>query len=106
MEGKIIFKDERLKESFEELQKYDMMLYEELQKSFSEITRDIYCGRNVIKKLIPKTLVQKYGINNLWIYNLRSGWRLIYSVTNDEVNILALVLDWMNHKDYERLFKF
>jgi hypothetical protein len=58
------------------------------------------------KKLIPKILVQRYEINNLWIYNLRSGWRLLYSVTNDEINVLALVLDWMNHKEYERLFGF
>lgn len=61
---------------------------------------------NVKKELIPKELIQKYGINNLWIYNLRKDWRLIYSVGKDEIELVAVILDWMNHKDYEHLFKF
>ena len=52
-------------------------------------------------------IFDKYGIENLWIYNLRSGWRLVYSVSSpDKIEILAVVLDWMDHKDYERLFNF
>ena len=43
---------------------------------------------------------------NLWIYNLRKDWRLLYSIGRDEIEVLAVILDWMNHKDYERLFKF
>jgi len=72
----------------------------------NDICKNYSVGRNVRKKLIPKSLIQKYGINNLWIYNLRKDWRLLYSVEGGEVEILAVVLDWMNHKDYEKLFKF
>jgi len=25
---------------------------------------------------------------------------------SEEVQIIAIILDWMNHKDYEKLFKF
>jgi hypothetical protein len=46
-------------------------------------------------------------LNNLWIYNLLDGWRMLYVLTpSEEVQIIAVVLDWMNHKDYEKLFKF
>ena len=72
-----------------------------------KISENVFCCRNVKKKLIPKRLIQKYRINNLWVYNLRKGWRLLYSVINpNKVEVLALILDWMSHKDYERLFKF
>ena len=80
--------------------------YNELERAFKEISENVYRGRNVKKKLIPKTLIQKYGLNNLWVYNLSSGWRLIYSAGNNEIEVLAIVLDWMSHKDYEKLFNF
>jgi len=107
MEGEVKFSDEKLKRAFKILQKIDKDLYDQIDKATDEISKNIFCGRNVKKKLIPKQLIQKYLINNLWIYNLRSGWRLLYSVTSpDKVQILAIVLNWMSHKDYERLFKF
>jgi len=107
MEGEVKFTELKLKKAFEDLDKIDKDLYDQINKAIGEISKDVFCGRNVKKKLIPKLLIQKYGLNNLWIYSLRSGWRLLYSVTSpDKVQIIAVVLDWMNHKDYERLFKF
>lgn len=107
MEGIVKFSDSGLKKAFEILKEKDIDLYFQIDKAVSEIRKNVFCGRNVKKKLIPKSLIQKYEINNLWIYNLRSGWRLFYSVSSpDKIQILAIVLDWMSHKDYERLFKF
>ena len=107
MEGTVKFADEKLMEAFESLKEIDKELYDQIDKATDEISKNVFCGRNVKKKLIPRELINKYGFNNLWIYNLRSGWRLLYSVTSpDKIQILAIVLDWMAHKDYERLFKF
>mgnify|MGYP001603398148 FL=1 len=107
MEGIVKFGDEKLKEAFEDLKDIDKDLYEQIDKATDEISKNVFCGRNVKKKLIPKEIVHKHGLDNLWIYNLRSGWRLLYSVTSpDRIQVLAIVLDWMNHKDYERLFNF
>lgn len=107
MEGVVKFSDLKLKEAFENLKESDIELYNQIDKATDEIMKNVFCGRNVKKELIPKDLKKKYEIDNLWIYNLRSGWRLLYSVTSpDKVEILAIVLDWMDHKDYERLFGF
>jgi mRNA-degrading endonuclease RelE of RelBE toxin-antitoxin system len=107
MEGVIKFKDKNLREAFKILKEIDKDLYNQIDKATDEINKNVFCGRNVKKKLIPKEFYRKYGIDNLWIYNLRSGWRLLYSVSSpDKFEILAVVLDWMNHKDYERLFNF
>lgn len=106
-EGEIRFGDINLKEAFESLKEKDKEFYGEVEKALEDISKNVFCGRNVKKALIPKTLIQKYGIDNLWIYNLRDGWRLLYSIaTPDKIEILAIILDWMSHKDYERLFNF
>ena len=106
MESRVIFADEELRKTFENLKSDDERLYKEIEEALKTIKQNAFFGRNVKKKLIPKELIQKYGVDNLWIYNLRKDWRLLYTITNNEVEILAIVLDWMNHKDYERLFKF
>lgn len=107
MEGIVKFRDDKLKESFEILKENDRDLYNQIDKATNEIKQNVFCGRNVKKKLIPREFSRKHNIDNLWIYNLRSGWRLLYSVSSpDRVEVLAIVLDWMSHKDYERLFNF
>ena len=106
MEARIRFVDESLKKAFDDLKRDDPRLYKEVGKALSEIHSSAFCGRNVKKELIPKVLIQKYNIKNLWIYNLRKDWRLLYTIGSEEVGVLAIILDWMDHKDYERLFGF
>ena len=103
---KVVFVDSKLEESFSNLSDEDS-LKKSLRKAIINMQENAFCGRNVKKKLIPRRLIEKYKIDNLWIYNLPDAWRLIYSVTPTEnIKIIAAVLDWMNHKDYERLFNF
>jgi hypothetical protein len=55
---------------------------------------------------MPKEYIKKYGIENLWKYNLPNAWRLLYSVARDEVMVISIVLEWLPHKKYERRFKY
>ena len=104
--NKAKFIDRSLEEAFNAIDNSDPTK-KALIRAIRDIKENCHCGRNVRKKLIPKRLIEKYRINNLWIYNLPSAWRLLYSLTtSEEVKLVAVVLDWMNHKDYERLFKF
>jgi Txe/YoeB family toxin of Txe-Axe toxin-antitoxin module len=106
VESKVVFGDVELKESFKELEKTDPRLFKEIEKALEDISRNAFCGRNVKKYLIPTSIKHKWNVDNLWIYNLRKDWRLLYVITPGEIEIIAVVLDWMNHKDYERLFGF
>ena len=102
----IRFVEKNLEKAFNSLKEKDP-IKKALINAIKNIQENCYYGRNVKKKLIPKKLIKKYKINNLWIYNLPSAWRLLYSLTTSgEVELIAVILDWMNHKDYERLFKF
>jgi len=102
---KVVFVESNLEKSFNELKDADP-LKKGIIKAIREVQENSFAGRNVKKDLIPKEIIKKYNINNLWIYNLPNGWRMLYVLTSSEIRIIAVILEWMNHKDYERLFKF
>lgn len=103
---KVVFVDDGLEKSFNELSEKDP-LKKAIIRAIQHIQGNAFVGRNVRKKLIPQKLIEKYKIDNLWIYNLPESWRLLYSITPSErIEIVAAILDWMDHKDYERLFNF
>lgn len=103
---KVVFVDQELEDSFNELSDSDP-IKKGIIRAVGAIQENFSCGRNVKKELIPKKLIDKYNLNNLWIYDLPNGWRLLYSITSGgQIEIIAALLNWMNHKDYERLFGF
>ena len=70
-----------------------------------EIEQNDFCGMQIQKDLFPKEYL-KYKIDNLWKYDLSRWWRIIYSVVDGEVILVSLVLEWFDHKEYERRFKY
>jgi len=103
---KVVFVDTDLENSFNDMPENDP-IKRGIIRAIRMIQENFSCGRNVKKELIPKKLVDKYSITNLWIYDLPNGWRLLYSMApGGEIEIIAAILDWMDHKDYERLFGF
>jgi len=107
--SKITFAEDKLKKAFEKLKDgktEDTKLYEFLVRAFKDIEENAFCGIRISKKLIPKEYKQKYGIDNLWKYNLPNAWRLIYSVGKQELIIVGIVLEWLDHKEYDRKFGY
>lgn len=109
MKSIVHFGDEKLKMTFEGLKDSkteDQMLYKWISRAIDDLGENAFCGIQIPKKLIPKVYTDKYGIDNLWKYDLPKGWRLIYSVANDEVRILSIILEWFDHKEYEKRFNY
>jgi Txe/YoeB family toxin of Txe-Axe toxin-antitoxin module len=109
VKSKVVFADAKLKDAFEKLKESrteDRRLYNWLNRAFDDIADNAFCGIQIPKKLIPKVYLDKYGVDNLWKYNLSDAWRLLYSVARDEVIVIAIILEWMPHKEYERRFKY
>ena len=64
-------------------------------------------GEHIRKELIPKEYKKKYCIDNAWWFPLSKGWRLIYSVvTPSNVEILAVILEYFDHKNYAKRFGY
>lgn len=109
MKSEIRFANLKLKESFESLKSSkteDKKLYEWIIRALKDIEENAFCGTQIPKRLFPKEYVQKYHIDNLWKYDLPSGWRLIYSIGREGTFVLSIVLEWFSHPEYERRFNY
>ena len=109
MKSIVNFADEKLKKSYKELansRTEGRILYEWISRAIDDLEKDAFCGIQVPKRLIPREYVSKYGVDNLWKYDFPKGWRLLYSVVNGEISILSVILEWMDHKEYERRFNY
>jgi len=97
---KVQFANEKVQKAFEKLD--DLNLKRFLERAFKDIEANLFCGIQIPKKQIPKEYIIKFDIYNVWKYNLPNSWRLIYSIKGGEIIILTIILEWMDHKEYER----
>ena len=81
-------------------------LFKFINQALDNLEENVFCGIQIPKKLIPKEYVLKYDVQNLWKYDLPRGWRLIYSILSYEIVVVSLILEWFNHKEYERKFNY
>jgi len=106
---KVIFIDKDLEITFNNLSEKDP-IKKGLIKAIKDIKENFFVGRLITKdthnKNKIKKILDKYEVNNIRIYNLPSYWRVLYSITKSEdLKIIAVILDWKDHKEYDRLFK-
>ncbi|HLD15838.1 MAG TPA: type II toxin-antitoxin system RelE/ParE family toxin [Candidatus Nanoarchaeia archaeon] len=105
----VIFGDEKVKKAYEELDGdfQEKQLKRKIDEKIDELKRNAFSGIQISKRLIPKEYTKRFGeLSNLWKHNLPNGWRLIYTVKNNGVTILSIVLEWMSHPEYERRFGY
>jgi hypothetical protein len=63
-------------------------------------------GIHIQKNKIPKKYIEQFEVNNLWKVNLSGAWRMIYTIRGSNVEIISLVLDIINHKNYNKIFGY
>lgn len=81
-------------------------LYKHILRAINKLEQDPFIGERVQKHLISEFYIQKYDINNLRKFNLTSSWRMIYTIVGEKLLIISVILEWLNHKEYERRFKY
>jgi Txe/YoeB family toxin of Txe-Axe toxin-antitoxin module len=77
-----------------------------IQRAINDLKDNPFIGVPIQRRLWPIRYVRKFSINNLRKYNLPNGWRLIYTLKGNEVEIVSIILEWFSHKDYEKRFKY
>ena len=105
----VAFISKKLKAEFESLKEgeyEERKLYKFIDRAIDDIKKNPTCGTKIPKKLWPKIYIKNYNITNLWKYNLPNVWRLIYTIESDEIRIMNIILEWFNHKQYEKRFGY
>jgi len=84
----------------------DSHLRQIVDKALDVLKENMFAGQLIEKKKFPKIYVQKYGIKNLYKYNLDRSNRLTYTIVADESGIAVVFLEILNHKEYEKRFGY
>ncbi|ODS42713.1 MAG: hypothetical protein MSIBF_05285 [Candidatus Altiarchaeales archaeon IMC4] len=63
-------------------------------------------GTQIPKRQIPKEYVVRYGVTNLWKINLPDYWRMVYTITGSELEIISILLEFMDHPTYDKKFGY
>lgn len=106
MKAEAFFADEKCRAAFNKLKKSEAEFFSHLNTAIDELEKNAFCGIQIPKRLIPKSYLQKYGIDNLWKYNLPGAFRMLYSVASDVETVVVIIIEWADHKSYERRFKY
>lgn len=104
----VAFANVKLKEYFINLEKgddFERKLFRYIASAIKDIENNAFCGIQIKKNQIPR-IYKKSGLTNLWKYNLPAGQRLIYTIIDNKIIIISMIIDWMDHKEYEKRFKY
>ncbi len=104
----VIFCDKKLETDFEAL-KLGKFEDKQLHKWISNAIQNLKVnssGIKVPKRLWPIDYINNYNITNLWKYNLPEGCRLTYTIKTTDLAVFNIILEWFNHKEYERRFGY
>jgi len=82
------------------------ILLRSIQQKIDFLKNNSHKGIQIAKRKIPKEYIVKYDATNLWKLNLSSAWRMIYTIQGDEVEIISIILDIIDHKVYNKKFKY
>lgn len=90
-----------------ESNKQSRMILKAVNNKIGLIKSNIHYGNPIAKNLIPDEYKKKYGTTNLFRVELPTFWRMLYSLTNnEEVEIIAFVLDIIDHPEYDKKFGY
>lgn len=87
--------------------KQSRMILKAVNQKIELIKANIHYGNPIAKNLIPEEYRQKYSATNLFRVELPAFWRMLYTLTNnEEIEIIAFVLDIINHPYYDSKFGY
>jgi Txe/YoeB family toxin of Txe-Axe toxin-antitoxin module len=83
--------------------KQDRQLLKSIYHALDILKTNPFAGDNVPHKLWPK----EFGhLPNLFRMELSQFWRLLYYVAGDEVNVISVVFEIVDHNHYDRIFGY
>jgi Txe/YoeB family toxin of Txe-Axe toxin-antitoxin module len=89
------------RESSEEIQ-----LLRSIKQKVEFIKNNPFYGEPIAKNLIPEEYKLKYKSINLFRVELSQFWRMLYTLKGDEIEIVAFVLDIIDHPEYNKKFGY
>lgn len=112
------FSEEAYKD-YEELQKkvieekkqglensFNMQLLKAIDREKDNLKINPQHGIHIPRRNISKLVFARYGTDRLWKIDLVGFWRMIYTITGDDIKIISFVLEFMDHSKYSKVFGY
>lgn len=84
--------------------------YEQLLHSINTALRNIKAdyafGDLIPRRYLSKQTIERYGTDKVFRVELVGYWRLLYTIVGDEAKIVAFILEYMSHGNYNKLFGY
>ena len=65
-----------------------------------------FAGDQIPKRQIPLKYIKKFDVDNVWRIELADRWRLVYTITGNQIEIITFIIDIFDHKDYDKAFGY
>ncbi len=85
---------------------FNMQLLKSIGRTIINLKINPHYGDHISRKNVSKGLADRYGTDKLYRAELVGFWRLIYTIVGDEVKIISFILEFMDHKKYNKLFGY
>lgn len=82
------------------------ILLKKLDKAIDKLKWNYRAGEHVSRDRIPEFYKINYGVENLWKLNLDPNYRLVYTVRGTEIEVMSVILEYLDHKDYNKRFGY
>lgn len=109
LNSRVIFHSKDLFETYKQLENgnsEDKKLYKWINRAIEDLKEDAFSGIAIPNDRIPKKYQKEFEARSIWKYDLPRAFRLIYTIEKDHVEVFAIILEWFDHKNYERRFKY
>jgi aromatic ring-opening dioxygenase LigB subunit len=84
---------------------YDQLLTS-VNNAIKNLRTNAFHGNLIPRSYLSKNIIDKYGTDKIFRIELVGYWRLLYTVVGDETQIIALILEYMDHPTYDKLFGY
>jgi hypothetical protein len=86
--------------------KEERIMHDAIDRKLDLVRSNPKYGQSIAKRLIPKKYKRKYHIDNLYRIELPFFWRMLYTLRDNKIEIIAFVLDIVDYKKYDKKFNY
>ena len=90
----------------EKLNSQAQQLLKSIKQKEELLKTSYFKGTHIPRHLIPAKYVVNYGVTNLWKINLTGYWRMVYTIRTEPQKTRNIVLDIIDHAEYDRIFGY
>ena len=83
----------------------EMQLLKSIRQKIDFIKANPFYGNPIAKNLIPEEY-KIYNAINLFRVELSQFWRMLYTLKGNEIEVIAFVLDIIDHPTYDKKFGY